>query len=129
VGIIDLAHLHGWRVAHFRPARTAAGWRTPVAGDGVGCPDLIMVRGPRLIAAELKSKGGDLTVEQIAWLASVDGIEVHTWRPEHYPLGSPRCFGDALVSAGGSLGIRHTRHGRRRVRRNRVRAMPRPPAS
>jgi hypothetical protein len=37
--VIELARLGGWRVAHFRPARTASGWRTPVQGDGAGFPD------------------------------------------------------------------------------------------
>jgi len=26
--VVDFARLLGWRVAHFRPARTAKGWRT-----------------------------------------------------------------------------------------------------
>jgi hypothetical protein len=42
--IIDLAHLFGWRVAHFRAARTFSGWRTPVQGDGKGFPDLVLCR-------------------------------------------------------------------------------------
>ena len=28
--IIQFAKLHKWRVAHFRPAQTAKGWRTAV---------------------------------------------------------------------------------------------------
>lgn len=27
--VVDLARLAGWRVAHFRPARTSHGWATP----------------------------------------------------------------------------------------------------
>ena len=46
----------GGRVAHFRPPRTVHGWRTAVAADGAGFPDLVMVRGSRLLAAELKSE-------------------------------------------------------------------------
>ncbi len=41
--VIDLLHLHGWVVAHFRPARTAKGWITPVAADGAGFLDLLAV--------------------------------------------------------------------------------------
>ena len=41
--ILGAAKVLGWRVAHFRPARTARGWRTPVSGDGAGFPDLVMV--------------------------------------------------------------------------------------
>jgi hypothetical protein len=79
----QLAKLYGWRVAHFRPARTARGWRTPVSGDGAGWPDLILVRGRRIVAAELKGDGGKLRPEQAAWLAALAeaGVECHTWRP------------------------------------------------
>lgn len=82
--VIDLAHLLRWKVAHFRPAFTGRGWRTPVQGDGAGFPDLVMVRGDRLIAAELKREvGGHLTAEQDAWLADFagTGAEVFVWRP------------------------------------------------
>lgn len=52
--ILDAARIFKWRSAHFRPALTSKGWRTPVQGDGAGFPDLILVRGSRLIVAELK---------------------------------------------------------------------------
>ena len=35
--VMDLAKFAGWRVTHFRPARTGRGWRTAVQGDN-GCP-------------------------------------------------------------------------------------------
>lgn len=81
--VIDLARLCGWRVAHFRPALTKHGWRTPVAADGAGFPDLILVR-DRLIAAELKTANGKTTSEQDAWLAALAaaGVETHVWRPD-----------------------------------------------
>lgn len=81
--VIEMARLLGWRVAHFRPARTLRGWRTAVEGDGVGFPDLVLVRPPRLIAAELKSARGRLTAEQGEWLRllSAAGVETHIWRP------------------------------------------------
>jgi hypothetical protein len=53
--VIDLPHLLGWRAAHFRPARTATGWRTPVAADGAGFPDLVPAKsGLPVIFAETK---------------------------------------------------------------------------
>ena len=95
--ILDLAHIFGWRVAHFRPARTKNGWRTAVAGDGAGFPDVVMVKSPRLIFAELKSEKGKLTPEQEEWLDGLgscgdavrqlghlvdkEGVEVYLWRP------------------------------------------------
>jgi VRR-NUC domain len=85
--VIELAHLLGWRVAHFRPAMTARGWRTPVQGDGQGFPDLILVRRDRLIAAELKrEKGGVVSEDQRWWLAAFDaaGLETAVWRPSDF---------------------------------------------
>ena len=66
--VIDSAHVWGWRVAHFRPAQTSKGWRTPVAADGAGFPDLILIRGSELLALELKRKGGSMTVAQGEWI-------------------------------------------------------------
>jgi len=81
--LIALARLTGWRVVHFRPARTARGWRTPVQGDGKGWPDLVLLRGQRLIAAELKTDTGRATAEQLAWLDAfaLVGAETYLWRP------------------------------------------------
>jgi hypothetical protein len=44
--VLQLAKLCGWLTAHFRPAKTAHGWRTAVQGDGAGWPDLVLLRGP-----------------------------------------------------------------------------------
>jgi hypothetical protein len=84
--VIALAKLHGWRVAHFRPARTARGWRTSVQGDGVGFPDLVMCRGPRLLVVELKAERGSLSAEQKGWLAAFGetAAEVITWKPRDW---------------------------------------------
>lgn len=86
-GVLDLCRLLGWRTIHVRPARTAHGWRTPVQGDGAGWPDLFMVRGGRLVAAELKADKGHVTGEQTAWLEALAraGAETFTWRPTDYP--------------------------------------------
>lgn len=86
-GVLDIARLYGWRVVHFRPARTVTGWRTPVAADGIGWPDLFMVRGSRIVGAELKSDAGKLTRYQTAWLEALGdaGVETHVWRPSDYP--------------------------------------------
>lgn len=80
--VIDLAHLFGWKVAHFRPAQTTKGWRTPVAADGAGWPDLVLVR-DRIVAAELKREGGKVAPAQQEWLDALQaaGAETHVWRP------------------------------------------------
>lgn len=80
--VMQLAKLHGWRAVHFRPARTDKGWRTAFQGDA-GFPDCVLVRGPRLIFAELKSAKGRVAPEQTEWLLRLGGAgaEAYIWRP------------------------------------------------
>ena len=82
--VLRLAKLYGWRSFHARPALTAKGPRTAVAGDGVGFPDLVLVH-PRhgLICAELKRVGARLDPAQEAWRAALlaAGVAVYVWWP------------------------------------------------
>lgn len=84
--VIDLMHVFGWRVAHFRPAKTERGWRTPVQADGQGFPDLIAARGNRLLAVELKAEKGKLSPQQAVWVESFaqTPAEVYVWRPSEF---------------------------------------------
>ncbi len=91
--IIDLAHLNGWAVAHFRPGRTSYGWATPVQGDGAGFTDLVLVGGSdepfgraRIIYAEVKSETGELSWDQAEWLTMLQdaGAEVYAWWPSDW---------------------------------------------
>ena len=90
--VIALCRLWGWKVAHFRAAQTARGWRTPVQGDGAGFPDLVLVRPAkrgvvgRLVWAELKTDTGRLSAEQERWLDALKGAgqEAYVWRPEQW---------------------------------------------
>jgi hypothetical protein len=84
--VIEAARFLGWRVAHFRTARTSHGWRTPVAADGAGFPDLCLVR-ERVLFVELKAEKGRLNDEQGRWLAALGfaGAHVHCWRPSDWP--------------------------------------------
>jgi hypothetical protein len=90
-GVIDCARIFGWRVAHFRAAQTARGWRTPVEADGAGFPDLVLVRDGRLIFAELKGDGGRIRSEQAEWLTALHKVgipvEAHVWTPEDWTSG------------------------------------------
>lgn len=81
--VIEFAHLFRWRVAHFRPAKTNKGWRTPVAADGAGFPDLVLAKNGRVIFAELKAQKGKLRPEQTAWIADVNGV---VWRPSDWDV-------------------------------------------
>ena len=80
--VVELARLLGWRVAHFRVAQTSKGWRTPVAADGAGWPDLFLVR-DRPVAVELKTERGKLRPDQAAWLRALleAGVETYLVRP------------------------------------------------
>ena len=75
--VIQLAQRLGWKVAHFRPAMTAKGWRTAVQGDGVGFPDLVLVHRKkcRLIFAELKRETGEPSPEQHEWLDDLTAVQ------------------------------------------------------
>jgi hypothetical protein len=82
--IRTLAKIYGWRMAF-----TQYSLRSPK-----GFPDLVLVRPPRLVFAELKSETGKTTTDQDEWLDKLrvvaganDGllharsIEVYLWRP------------------------------------------------
>lgn len=86
--VIALAQALGWRVAHFRTARTRHGWRTPVAADGNGFPDLVLVR-ERVIFAELKGAAGRLSAAQEDWGRALDGARAAwcVWRPTDWESG------------------------------------------
>jgi len=88
--VIDLCRWLKLRVAHFRPAMTKAGnWITPVAADGAGFPDLVIVGRGGVIFAELKSAKGRLSHEQQEWIGDLHmaSQRVVVWRPEHWMSG------------------------------------------
>jgi hypothetical protein len=67
LAVIEMAHVYGWLVAHFRTAQTRRGaWVTPVGADGKGFPDLCLVR-ERVVFLELKVRYRGLTDEQKLW--------------------------------------------------------------
>lgn len=86
--VVECARLFGWRVAHFRPALTKRGWRTPVSADGAGFPDLVLVR-DRLLVRELKAAVGRVSVEQVVWLDAFERccVDVGVWRPDDWLSG------------------------------------------
>ena len=67
----------GWHLYHtFDSRRSAAGF-----------PDLVLVRPPRVIFAELKSERGRLTVPQQMWGDALDqctSVEYYLWRPSNW---------------------------------------------
>jgi len=87
----DYARLRGWEWMHLQRALNDRGyWRTPVVGTlGNGWPDLILVKGHRMIAAELKVGRGVVSPKQERVLGVLTGlgyVEVYVWRPEDWDL-------------------------------------------
>ena len=69
-----LAKLAGWLYFHVYDSRRSA----------YGFPDVVLLRPPYLIFAELKSARGKLTAHQKLWarlLRLVPGVEYYEWRP------------------------------------------------
>jgi hypothetical protein len=89
--IIELARRLGWRVAHFPPVPCDGRWRTPVAADGKGFLDLILLR-ERLIVAEVKGDTDRLRPEQKEWISAwrIAGFEPVVWTPALYDSGVVR---------------------------------------
>jgi len=73
--VIAWARRDGWRVYFtYRSRRSPAGF-----------PDLVLVRPPRLVIAELKREhGGRFSQDQRDWLTDLGGcpgVEVYAWKP------------------------------------------------
>lgn len=81
--VMRAAKLFGWKVVHYRPAVMRSGkWATPVQGDSGG-PDLLLGKGGRVLAVELKVGRNRLTDGQRAWAAEL-GSHYRHWRPEDW---------------------------------------------
>lgn len=81
--VIDYALLQGWRVVHYRPARTIHGYRTALTGHP-GAPDLLLARHGQVLHVELKRHNGRVTPDQRLWLAAL-GTSARLWRPQDWP--------------------------------------------
>ena len=72
--VLNVAKPCGWLTYHTYDSRRS----------DPGFPDLCLVRGPRLIYAELKTVKGRLKEQQQTWLTKlteVPCVEVYLWRP------------------------------------------------
>jgi hypothetical protein len=90
--VIELATLRGWRHWHDRATNAPrqcwhCGRGAVVPRNDPGWPDLVLVRRPRIVWAELKRDGEEPTVEQAAWLAELQacGQEAYVWKPADWP--------------------------------------------
>ncbi len=92
--VINEARRQGWMVAHFRGMQDSRGtWRTPVAGDGAGFPDLVLASGDRrgVMFVELKGDTGRYQVSpaQKHWHATLtaSGAICYLWNPDDWRSG------------------------------------------
>ena len=87
--VVTFALEQGWKVFHDQATNarrrcTACGAVRRGPRNQKGFLDLLMIRGSRLVVAELKSESGTTTPEQEELLAAwrkVPGAEVYIWRP------------------------------------------------
>ena len=79
----ELAHLFGWRFWHIHDSRrqTRQGGEIVFVGDPdiAGFPDVVMVKGPWILFAELKGRNRWPTDEQ--WVALYELVEVAEANP------------------------------------------------
>jgi len=72
--VTQLADIRHWHWVHLRPGMTRDSWRTPISGPlGKGFPDLMLVRGERIVFMELKRAGAKPTPEQVEVLGILSG--------------------------------------------------------
>lgn len=79
------ARLTGWKSYHTLRSK----------GSEPGYPDLCMVRGDRVVFAELKTEKGRVSPAQLDWLDALQQsgrVEVYVWRP-----GMWDCIEEALT--------------------------------
>lgn len=88
--VLKRARELGWRATHFSNSMAASGrWMTVAQADGAGFPDLVCVRGNRLLFAELKAQYRKPSPAQIEWAqALVRVAEMYLWYPKDWQDGS-----------------------------------------
>jgi hypothetical protein len=64
--VLHIAELYGWLAYHTHDSRRSQ----------PGFPDLVLIRSPELIFAELKSERGRVRPDQAKWLAHLTGLTV-----------------------------------------------------
>ncbi len=75
--VLQLARLSGCRCYHTHDSRRSA----------PGFPNLVLVRAPVVVFAELKTETGYLRPEQRGWPDTLEGcesVEAHLWRPSDW---------------------------------------------
>jgi hypothetical protein len=87
--LTEVAAYHGWHWLHIEKALNERGyWRTPIRGPlGKGWPDLVLIKGSRVLFVELKANGKQPTADQrqvLEILSHIPGAEVYVWHPDQF---------------------------------------------
>lgn len=96
--VIGLARLYQWRLIYHAPDNRPAG-RTGrpqrlAAPEGRGFPDLVLLRPPELIVAELKSDTGRIGPGQEDWIAGFAALGRNIAELVQFAVGAGVEFGD-----------------------------------
>lgn len=89
--VVGAARVYGWSMIYHAPnggapqknGRRVVGGQIP---EGRGFPDLLLIRGPRLVVAELKTEKGRMGPGQDEWLEAFRELGRHIgrrWDDEH----------------------------------------------
>lgn len=87
---MELAALRGWVTASFsntvKIVRRGSDYRAIADKGAAGFPDVVFLRPPRVVFAELKTGYYKPTEAQLMWLDGLRGCgqEVYLWRPEEW---------------------------------------------
>lgn len=96
--VVEYAGLNGWLCFHppdNRPITTKTG-RRYVQAIQAGFPDLTLVRGPRLVFAELKADKGRVAQAQQHWLDALGVVAEAVRQAVSAPVGHADTVGEAL---------------------------------
>jgi hypothetical protein len=77
--VVDCARRLGWLCYHTHDSRRSA----------PGFPDVVLIRGRRMIVAELKVGKNKATAAQLAWLGAFEdcGVPAYLWREDDWLSG------------------------------------------
>jgi hypothetical protein len=89
--VLAYAALRGWRAFHDNATNAPRRCRkcrevVHLPRNEAGWPDLVLVRRPRVVFAELKSERGVVSPAQAEWIAALRacGQDVYIWRPSQW---------------------------------------------
>lgn len=89
--VVEVARLHGWRVAHFPASLSVRGRHlTATAYDAAGYPDLTLAHHELgLLFREVKTAKGTIRPQQREWLRVLHaaGANADVWRPADWNSG------------------------------------------